>query len=133
MYLDPPYPLGSRSSKAKIYTHEMTDEDHVEFLTTVREIKADCMISTYDNPIYSEMLSDWHLETYMTSIHGQPKKELLYMNYPVPEKLHDYSYLGEDCWDRQRIKRKINRHVKKLQGLPPRERNAIIEALNKST
>ncbi len=51
------------------------------------------------------------------------------MNYPQPEELHDYRYLGEDFVDRQRIHRKIQRHVDKLLGLPVLERNAILAAL----
>jgi hypothetical protein len=51
------------------------------------------------------------------------------MNYPEPKELHDYSLLGKDRTDRQRIKRKIERHVKRLQALSVLERKAILNAL----
>lgn len=55
--------------------------------------------------------------------------ECIYMNYDKPARLHEYTYLGLDCWDRQRIKRKIERFVNKLRGLPDHEREAILEAV----
>ena len=61
---------------------------------------------------------------------GELRIECLYCNYPAPEELHDYRYLGENFTERQRIRRKIIRHIKKLKNLPVLERNAILEALS---
>jgi hypothetical protein len=60
---------------------------------------------------------------------GAEVTEAIYMNYPEPVKLHDYKLLGTDCWDRQRIKRKIERFIKKLKALPVQERNAIVHKI----
>ncbi len=87
------------------------------------------MISCYDNLLYSSYLSDWRKKTFKVCVHGKTATETIYMNYPEPTELHDYSYIGYDCWDRQRIKRKISARIKTLEKLPTVERNAIIEAL----
>ena len=52
------------------------------------------------------------------------------MNYPPPQELHDYSFLGADYRERERIKHKIKRWTDRLKSLPPLERAAILEALN---
>lgn len=52
------------------------------------------------------------------------------MNYPMPDVLHDWRYLGEDCTDRQRIKRKSERLIEKLKELPVPERNKLLNDLN---
>ncbi len=51
------------------------------------------------------------------------------MNYPEPEALHEYGFLGNDSWERQRIARKVKRHVDRLRKLPPLERMAIVEQI----
>jgi 16S rRNA G966 N2-methylase RsmD len=134
IYLDPPYPLQSRRSDREVYRHEMTDEQHRELLWLVCMISADYenidfLISTYDNPIYSEMLEDWQVHSFQAQTRKGPARELLYMNYASPKVLHQYNYLGTDYIDRQRIKRKIDREIQKLLSLPATERNAIVSAV----
>lgn len=131
IYCDPPYPKNSRRSTTDIYNYEMTDSDHKKFLSLVLTVNCNCMISTYPNKLYSEMLKDWHTVEFKSMTRGGPSTEVLYMNYPPPTELHDYRYLGKDCWDRQRIKRKIERRVKTLSKLPILEQKAIMQALNK--
>lgn len=132
VYLDPPYPKSSRRSSKDIYNYEMSDFDHVQLLKTIKDAKYNCMISTYENDIYKNHLKDWNLHTFKTSVHGKVAVEYLYYNYDKPEQLHDYRYLGSDCWDRQRIKRKVYRHIQKLSSLPAAERNCIIQEINKN-
>ena len=47
------------------------------------------------------------------------------MNYPEPNVLHDYRFLGKDYRQRERIKRKATRWVSRLNSLPRLERLAI--------
>ena len=133
IYLDPPYPLTSRRSPKKVYAHEMTDQEHMELLSLVRQVPSnvDVIISTYPNPIYEEMLSDWRVHSFQAQTRRGPATELLYMNYENPSgELHQYDFLGEDFTDRQRIKRKIARQVRRLEALPASERQAIIAAIS---
>lgn len=130
IYCDPPYPKSSRRSQTDIYDYEMTDEQHQQFLAVALKVKCNCMISSYPNILYSEMLQNWYKIEFKSMTRGGLATEILYMNYPPPTKLHDYRYLGKDCWDRQRIKRKIKRKVKTLLKLPVLEQRAIMQALN---
>jgi DNA adenine methylase len=54
-YLDPPYPLSTRSS-FKRYSHEMTDADHSELLRAARRSRASFVISSYPSPLYAREL-----------------------------------------------------------------------------
>jgi hypothetical protein len=51
------------------------------------------------------------------------------MNYPEPKELHDYSYLGAEKRERERIRRRVNSWCRTLTRLPVLERNAIVDAI----
>jgi len=131
VYIDPPYPKFSRRSQIDLYKYEMSDKDHRVLLKRVLKVDFNCMISTYPNQLYEEMLIGWRKISFITAVHGAIATEVLYMNYPEPDELHDYRYIGVDCWDRQRIKRKIKARVHTLSKLPVQERNAILHELQK--
>lgn len=50
-YLDPPYVGMTRKSK-KVYEHEMTDQEHEEWVEMATNMKGKVVISGYENPIY---------------------------------------------------------------------------------
>ena len=129
IYADPPYPLSSRRDLKDLYRHEMTDKQHIEFLTLAKKTGCSIAISTYENELYSKMLKDWRCIKYKVATRAGVATESLYMNYDEPKQLHDYRYLGKDFIDRQRIKRKIKRHIDKLLALPALERSAICHAI----
>ncbi len=56
--------------------------------------------------------------------------EWVWMNYPKPRKLHEYTYLGDNFRERERIKRKAGRWVTRFTNLPALERAAIIDQLH---
>ncbi|PIO98566.1 DNA adenine methylase [Pleomorphomonas carboxyditropha] len=58
-YVDPPYPLGARLSPAKIYSHEMIDEDHERLLDRLAALKGTVLLSGYAHPLYEQRLSNW--------------------------------------------------------------------------
>jgi site-specific DNA-adenine methylase len=131
IYCDPPYLKSTRGSYRNIYKHEMTVDDHREFLLLVRKGSFNCMISHYECDLYNDLLPYWNKEFYKVCYHGHVKNECIYYNYEKPSTLLSYRYVGSDCWDRQRIARKINRFVKKLNSLPELERNTILARLHK--
>ncbi len=90
IYMDPPYIIGSRFSGKAIYKHEMTVSDHQKLLSLVLTAKCNCMISTYKNDLYSDILKSWRTVKYQTRIHNHTATEILYCNFPVPTTLHDY-------------------------------------------
>jgi DNA adenine methylase len=129
VFLDPPYPLGSRKNKTEVYANELSDQQHEDLLQLIKTMPAMVGITTYENPIYQHHLKDWNLYTFYSMTRRGLAKEFYYFNYPEPTALHDYQYLGKDFTDRQRIKRKIQREIAKLKHLPPLERAAIIQAV----
>lgn len=128
-YFDPPYHFDTRKSKRSIYKYEWSHEQHVEFLELANTIKSDCMISHYQCELYDTMLKGWRTFDFPSMTRNGLRTERIYMNYPEPEVLQDYRYTGADYRERQRIKRKVNRHIERLENLPVKERNAIISSI----
>lgn len=80
IYCDPPYILSTRSKR--IYKCEMTDDEHVELLTVLKEHHGPVMISGYMNDIYKEMLKDWIVKTRKSNCEkGKSATEVIWMNY----------------------------------------------------
>lgn len=129
VYLDPPYVHSTRSSSHR-YNHEMTIDDHRELLSLIRTVKTNYMISCYDNELYTEELKDWRKLTTQAMTRGGIRTETIYMNYAAGN-IGDSIFVGSDFTDRQRIKRKIERHINRLKHLSAAERTAIIEAIKR--
>lgn len=131
VYADPPYLMHTRSSQRDYYAHEFaTEQEHRDLLRLLKSLSCMVAISGYASDLYFRELKGWHHVTWLSVTRsGRVATEYLWMNYDAPQELHDYRYLGDDFVDRQRIHRKIQRHVDKLLGLPVLERNAILAAL----
>lgn len=131
IYADPPYLLETRANRQPIYNHEYcTTEQHSELLTVLKSLPCKVMISGYKSDLYMDMLAGWNIETYNAQTRsGATAIEYLWFNYPTPNQLHDYRYLGENFTDRQRIKRKAARWIKRLKETDITERRAILAAL----
>lgn len=56
-------------------------------------------------------------------------EEWVWFNYPVPTALHDYSFLGADFRERERIKRKKLRWTNRLRRLDLMERRALLSVI----
>ena len=130
VYADPPYPLESRSCQQKMYAHEMSSSDHIAFLKGARASQFYMAISTYENDIYSEMLSDWRLLQYQSVVRGGTRTEFLYMNYPEPSQLHDYSFIGKDFREREKLSRIKKNALSKLNAMPAALLNSILKDLD---
>ncbi len=130
-FLDPPYRHGTRPNNTELYTHEMTDDDHVQLLSAIleKEQHHQFMIQHPDDELYNEKLSHWRKVEMTIRYHQKTSKEILYMNYQRPLQLQLYNFLGKDFGERQRIKRKGDRHVARLLKLPDLERNYILQRL----
>lgn len=129
IYADPPYVRSVRRSKTDIYDYEMTDDQHVQLTELLLSTQAMVMISGYENEIYNTAFKSWNKKTMYVSVHGKRTAEVVWFNYPLPSKLHQYNFLGKNKTDRQRIKRKIIRWGNKLSKLPLPEQEAIYNYL----
>ena len=65
-YCDPPYVHSTR--KAGGYEHEMTDEDHLDFIEMIKNTKGSVVISGYANDIY-ELSDEFVLHEFETACH----------------------------------------------------------------
>lgn len=131
LYLDPPYLIETRRSSRPIYKFEMSKNDHIRLLDAIKNAPQKIALSGYPSALYDQALPDWRKIEFSSVVSsGESATESLWMNYPEPIRLHDYSYLGENFTDRQRIKRKAERFRNKILNLPPLERAAIIHAID---
>jgi DNA adenine methylase len=130
VFLDPPYHHSTRPLATELYKHEMNHSDHLQLLITAHKMKCNLMITHPKCDLYDTFLHDWRKLEVKVRYHKKTQIECLYMNYPDPIELQDYSYLGNDCWERQRISRKKEAYKKKFEKMPVLERNCIIEKLN---
>lgn len=129
VFLDPPYLMATRRSQRPMYDHELGDIDHAWLLDILRGLPCNVMISGYASDLYDQMLEGWRKITFQAATRQGMATETLWMNYPEPVLLHDYSHLGADFRERERIKRKVARWKNNLAKLPAVERQAILSAL----
>jgi len=133
IYSDPPYMLKSRRSDRRIYKHEYTDEDHERLLSRLAELDpCKVIISGYDNDLYRKILESWNRLDFEVMTRGGAATEYLWFNFPPPEELHEYTYLGDTFRDRERIKRKRKRWINNLKKMGEIERNAMLDGIRKA-
>ncbi len=144
VYCDPPYLHSTRSTKTVVngwkarqtaggwnglYQHEMTDVDHRRLLRWAIAAKCRVMISGYWSTMYGSTLRNWRCSRFQAMTRGGLAEECLWANFPEPDELHDYRYLGEGFRERERIKRKKSRWMARLAGMPLLERRCLMSAL----
>lgn len=131
IYADPPYVMSSRRQHRRLYRYELSDKDHVRLLEILIQVDCKVMISGYWSELYDRYLSGWNVKTFEAITRGgSMATEYLWLNYDDPVELHDYRYLGEDFRQRERIKRKKDRWVKRLENMDILERRAILAAID---
>lgn len=132
IYADPPYPMSSRKDPRSTYRYELTDDEHRELLyTLLRYQNAKIALSTYKNDIYDNHFEDREYnmcEVAAQTRHGRVTEQL-WMNYPAPNELHDYQYLGADYREREDIQRKQKRWLRKFSEMTILEQRAMMEKL----
>lgn len=88
-YIDPPYPSDTRKSVGQYGEFEMTDQQHLELLRTLRSFGGTVMLSSYPNPMYDEGLAGWDVVDFEVKAHSASaavktdRVERLYLNYKV--------------------------------------------------
>lgn len=133
IYLDPPYLKETRRSSRDIYDYDDGDTAvHIDILNYISGSKHMIIISGYDNKLYNQKLKGWNKDQCTVSTHAGIAIETIWYNFPEPIALHDYKVLGKDFTDRQRIKRKVNRWIKKFDSLPVLEKELIYLELTKT-
>jgi DNA adenine methylase len=81
IYLDPPYLYETRKHK-NIYNHEMSNDDHKQLLELINGLKANVLISGYDNELYGSYLGKWNKSLNISVDEaGNKRTECLWFNY----------------------------------------------------
>lgn len=131
IYCDPPYLMSTRSSHRRIYRCEMTEKDHQRLLKIIKGLPCMVLISGYWSKMYAQALHDWRTATFTTRTRGgKVATEWLWMNYPEPLELAEYTFLGVNFRERERIQRKTLRWKNRLLTMAPLERRAIMAAIS---
>lgn len=86
VYCDPPYVMSTRYGKQ--YKCEMTNDDHVELLDTLKRHKGPVVISGYQSELYDQELAGWRKDTTTSADQlSKVKSEVLWMNFDPPEQM----------------------------------------------
>ncbi len=130
VYCDPPYVMGARRG-GKIYRHEFTDQQHRDLVSSLLALPdgVNVMLSGYRHPIYDEALTGWRTVDFQAMTRRGVATETLWMNYQPPAVLHDFSYVGENFRERERVKRKRLRWRARLERMEEWERAALLSEL----
>lgn len=130
VYCDPPYMMDTRKS-GQLYLFEYDDEQHIDLLRVITELPCKVMISGYWSDLYGDHLDSWSVQSFEAQTRGgTPATEFVWFNYPKPTRLHDYNFLGTNFRERERIKRKKKRWIKRLEKMPVLERMALLSVID---
>lgn len=129
VYSDPPYVFSARKNKKPIYNYEYTDQDHIELLTTLDKLNCFVMISGYNNKLYENFLTPpkWYRFDFNAMTRRGVRVESIWCNFNPDDYIkHDYTFIGNNFRERERIKRKAKRWINNLSKLPIDERNYLL-------
>jgi len=130
VYCDPPYLFDVRSSKRRIYTHEFGDVDqHEKLLSVLKSLPCMVAVSGYWSSLYESMLTGWRSISFNAKTRAGVAREWLWMNYPEPVELHDYSYLGSNFREREKITRQKKRWRARLLRMSRLQRYALLSSI----
>jgi len=130
VYCDPPYLRSARrDGERDYYRHDWTLDDHQAFLDLVVELPCSVLVSGYWSKLYAARLAGWSTDHFPTGTRGGPAEEWLWANYPRPDELHDYRYLGATWPERWRIRKRQRNWMRALSRMPALERRAMLAAI----
>jgi len=132
VYADPPYLMETRSSKRPLYTHEFGDVDqHEELLDLLMSLPCMVALSGYWSLLYEQRFAmRWRSISFNAQTRGgTTAREWLWMNYPEPVELHDYSFLGGNFREREKIARQKRRWRARLLRMDQLQRYALLSSI----
>lgn len=130
VYADPPYLMETRSCKRRYYEHEvLSADDHRKVLAMLKALPCMVILSGYWSELYATDLAEWRTVQIPTVNHrGARVIEWLWCNFPEPEELHDYRFVGGNYRERWRIEKMRRRWKAKLERMSAVERRALLWA-----
>lgn len=128
VYSDPPFLPGSRR-RPRVYRHDYGPAEHEQLIALLRSLSCRVVLSGYRSPLYERLLRSWHRTDFPARTHAGTVTESAWSNFEPGNVLHDYSFVGADFRDRERLRRRIRTLSKRLAEAEPLERNAALAAL----
>lgn len=131
IYADPPYVISSRK-RPEIYAYELSDAGHVSLIRRLFNSGYKFMISGYESDLYKKLFDglQYFQHQFTVGTHAGSATEFLWMNYDISKySLATYKFSGINKTERQRIKRKGERLITKINALPKIEREFIINTI----
>ncbi len=93
-FVDPPYVFETRSLRNVVqgcYRHEMTNDQHIELLGTLKNLQGMVVLSGYPSALYEKELAGWQLHTTAARISAGRgtalRAECVWLNQQCQEKL----------------------------------------------
>lgn len=108
VYCDPPY-VPSTRKRSRVYRHDLTEADHCILLDALVALPCRVVVSGYASILYESKLGHWQSISFAAKAHDGLREERVWWNYPIPARLHDMRYYGEDYRQRQNFKRRMER------------------------
>ena len=125
VYSDPPYWPDARRRR-RCYRHDYTRDQHRELVDVLAALPCRVMLSGYRNPLYDDLLAAWTRHDIVNQTQAGPVDESVWTNFMPGHHLHDYSFVGDDFRERERIRRGRRTQVERLRRVPPLERAAML-------
>jgi DNA adenine methylase len=129
IYADPPY-VRSLRRRARIYRYDYELDQHRRLLQILKGVNCSVMISGYEGTLYAQELQGWRKVSFSAQSHVGPRTECVWMNYDPPYRLHDGSFIGCTFRERQTVRRRQSRWLKRFERMAPGERLHILALLN---
>jgi DNA adenine methylase len=84
-FVDPPYVHSTRQMRAKGgYRHEMNDQDHIDLIAVLKQLKGMVIVCGYPSDLYMGALAGWSTRTTSTSASGgrgsTSRTEVMWLN-----------------------------------------------------
>lgn len=131
IFLDPPYLKAVRTGNKDLYRYTMdSEQEHEKLLEAALTWPVKIMFTHYPSDLYDRILKNWRTKDIKAMSHTGLRTERLYMNYPEPDELHDYRYIGNDFRERELYKKMRTNMVNKFKRMSQLERNMVINSLH---
>jgi DNA adenine methylase len=90
IYADLPYVRSARSNRARLYTHEMTDLNHIDLLNALEFHPGPVVLSGYPSALYDSRLEHWHRISMdgQSQVRGAITHEVLWINAVAKRQLN---------------------------------------------
>jgi len=124
IYCDPPY-LPSTRKRSRVYANDLTESDHIELLSILKGLPCRVAVSGYASQLYETELRGWTEIRFSAKAHDGLRIESLWLNYPIPDDLHDPRFLGGNFRQRQDVRRRTSRLQDRILRLNKQEQHAL--------